>query len=104
MTGKTQLEVLEYLESAGEVSSQTVALVLNLERHRATQVLLGLAQSGSVVRLREYGAGSAKTIIWRLASDEEILSPMTGKPEFPAGWARVDHVVRDCINAMVRVS
>ena len=45
MTGKTQLEVLEYLESAGEVSSQTVALVLNLERHRATQVLLDLAAS-----------------------------------------------------------
>ncbi|CAM2142638.1 MarR family transcriptional regulator [Pararobbsia alpina] len=105
MTGRTQLGVLDFLESHTESSSPEIAKALGEQRHRISAVMNNLERQCLVVRTREVGRSNNRTIFWRLATDDEILHPpKRGKPEFPENWPRVDRLLYDCMLNMVRAS
>jgi Mn-dependent DtxR family transcriptional regulator len=103
MAGKVQTQVLDYLESAGEVTTEQIAVAMKIERGRTTQILIGLERSRLIVRVRETGKRNAKIITWRIATENDLFKPIVGEAEFPPNWPRADPIVWGAVEAMCEV-
>lgn len=104
MAGKIQIAMLEHLESAGEVTTAQIAAAMKLEHWRTTQIILGLERSRLVVRVSETGKRNAKVITWRIATEDDLFTPVVGKAEFPPHWPRADALLSQCMFSLVRPS